>query len=367
MLIREGSVSSRVDPETTSIHARAQTAARVATGTAVVIAAAWVARELLAALVWAAVIAIATWPLYIRLATAIGGKRSAVLAPLCFTLVVACFVIVPTALVARHIAERSDVFLASLNELRDSGIAVPSWVSRLPRGSHYLDQWWRQNLSDPSALLVWLRRVNLESLAAWANSLGGALLRRILVLLMMLLALFFALRDGAWLAVRIRGLVRDLLGIPGENLLLTIVDAVRATASGTVVASLVKGSTFGLAFVATGVPHPLLFGVMMAVLSIIPFGAWIILIASVVSLFVVCDTPWVAVGLGVFGTAVLLIMDHLVQPALIGGVARLPFLLVLIGVIGGIESLGLLGLFVGPPIMAALLTVWREWICTGES
>jgi predicted PurR-regulated permease PerM len=365
MLLREGSASGRKDSENFSIHARAQTVAHVAAGAAVVIAATWVARELLAALVWAAVIAIATWPLYIRLVTAIGGKRSAVLAPLCFTLVVACFVIVPTALLARHIAERSDVFLASLSELRDNGIAVPPWVSRL--GAHYLDQWWRQNLSDPNALLVWLRRVNIESLAAWASSLGGALLRRVLGLVMMLIALFVALRDGARLAVRIRDLVRDLLGIPGESLLMTIVDAVRATASGTVVAALVKGSILGLAFVATGVPHPILFGVMMVLLSIMPFGAWIVLIASAASLSVVCDTPWVAVGLGVFGTAVLLIMDHLIQPALIGGAAGLPFLLVLIGVIGGMQSFGLLGLFIGPAIMAALLTIWREWIGTADS
>jgi predicted PurR-regulated permease PerM len=367
MLVGEGNVSRHADPGSPSVDAGVQAAARVAIGAVVVAAAAWVAWEFLAALVWAAIIAIATWPLYNRLATAIGGKRSQILAPLCFTLVMACFVIVPTMLLARQIAEGSGVLLASLNSLGINGIAAPPWLLRLPYAGQWLDQWWRQNLSDPDALAVWLRRVNLESLATWAGSLGGAMLRRVLELLTMLLALFIALRDGAWLAVRFRVLVRNLLGMQGESLLITFVDAIRATANGTVAVSLVKGGVFWLAFVITGVPHPLLFGATMTLFSIIPFGACIVLIASAASLLVVNDSPLASAGLGVFGSAVLLIIDHLIQPILIGGAARLPFLLVLIGIIGGMRSLGLLGLFIGPAIMAALLTIGREWIRAGDS
>jgi predicted PurR-regulated permease PerM len=110
MLVSEGNVSRKADPAAPSIDAGVQAAARVAIGAVVVAAAAWVAWEFMAALVWAAIIAIATWPLYNRLA-AIGGKRSPVLAPLCFTLVLACFVIVPTMLLARQIAEGSGVLL----------------------------------------------------------------------------------------------------------------------------------------------------------------------------------------------------------------------------------------------------------------
>jgi predicted PurR-regulated permease PerM len=365
MLVGEGNVSRDADPGTPSVDAGVQAAARVVIGAVVVVLAAWVAWEFMAALAWAAIIAIATWPLYNRL-SAIGGERPQVLAPLCFTLVMACFVIVPAMLLARQIAEGSGALLASLNSLGLNGIAAPPWLSRLPHAGQLLDQWWRENLSDPNALVVWVRRVNLENLAIWAGSLGGAMLRRVLELLTMLLALFVALRDGAWLAVRFRMLVRDLLGMQGESLLITFVDAIRATANGTVAASLVKGGVFWLAFVVTGVPHPLLFGATMTLFSIIPFGAWIILIACAASLLVLNDTPLASAGLGVFGSAVLLIMDHLIQRVLIGGAARLPFLLVLIGIIGGMRSLGLLGLFIGPAIMAALLTIGREWIRIGD-
>lgn len=279
----------------------------------------------------------------------------------------ACFVIVPTMLLARQIAEGSGALLALLNTLGLNGIAAPPWLSRLPHAGRLLDQWWRETLSDPNALVVWLRRVNFESLATWAGSLGGAMIRRVLELLTMLLALFIALRDGAWLAVRFRGLVRNLLGMQGESLLIIFVDAIRATANRTAPASLVKGGVFWPAFVITGVPHPLLFGATMTLFSIIPFGARIILIATAASLLVANDAPLASAGLGVFGSVVLLVMDHLIQPVLIGGAARLPFLLVLIGIIGGMRSLGLLGLFIGPAIMAALLTIGREWIRADDS
>jgi len=110
MLVGEGKVSRHADPGTPSVDAGVQVAARAAIGAVVVASAAWVAWEFLAVLVWAPIIAIATWRLYNRLA-AIGGKRSQVLAPLCFTLVLAYFTIVPTMLLARQIAEGSGVLL----------------------------------------------------------------------------------------------------------------------------------------------------------------------------------------------------------------------------------------------------------------
>jgi predicted PurR-regulated permease PerM len=132
--------------------------------------------------------------------------------------------------------------------------------------------------------------------------------------------------------------------------------------SGTVAAAIVKGAVIGVAYVLTGVPHPLLFTVFTMALAMVPLGAWAALAAAVLILFVHGGTWWVAAGLAGFGAAILLIGENLIQPALIGGAARLPFLLVLIGIIGGMQSFGLLGLFLGPVIMAALLTIWREWI-----
>jgi predicted PurR-regulated permease PerM len=98
----------------------------------------------------------------------------------------------------------------------------------------------------------------------------------------------------------------------------------------------------------------------------VPLGAWVALSAASLILAFQDNAVLAATGLFGFGAATLLIGEYLIQPALIGGTARLPFLLVLIGILGGMQSFGLVGLFLGPVIMAALLTVWREWIGVGD-
>jgi predicted PurR-regulated permease PerM len=345
-----------------AFDSRARAITQAAIAIAVVLLALWVAREFLVALTWAALIAITTWPVYIRFARLISGRRSSLLAPLLFTLLTGLVLLVPVILAAHQIAQGSDAFLRALNRLRESGIAVPIWLAQLPVAGQYLDLWWRTNLSNPDVLVEWLRGVNIENLTAWTSTLGGALLHRLFLFVIALTALFLVLRDGTWLADRAMATADRLLGDPGARLLSKIADATRATVNGTVAASIVKGAIVGIAYVLMGVPHPLLFAVLTMVLAMVPFGAWLALAAAALTLSVDGATLLAPAALFGFGAVTLLIGDHVILPALIGGTARLPFLLVLIGILGGLQSFGLVGLFLGPVIMAALLTVWREWI-----
>jgi predicted PurR-regulated permease PerM len=250
----------------------------------------------------------------------------------------------------------------ALDRLRESGIPVPIWLAQLPVAGHYLDVWWRANLSNPEVLVEWLRGVNIENLTSWTGTLGGALLHRLFLFVITLIALFLVLRDGAWLADRALTTADRLLGNPGARLMSKIADATRATVNGTVAASIMKGAVVGIAYLLTGVPHPLLFAVLTMALAMVPLGAWLALATAAVILAAHGGTPLAIAGLSGFGAATLLIGDNLIHPALIGGTGHLPFLLVLIGILGGMQSFGLVGLFLGPVIMAALLTVWREWI-----
>jgi hypothetical protein len=142
--------------------------------------------------------------------------------------------LVPIVLAVHQIAQGSDAFARSLNQLQQSGIPVPAWLARLPIAGEYLDVWWRTNLSNPEVLVEWLRGVNTENITAWTSTLGGALLQRLLRFLITLIALFLLLRDGAWLADRALATAGHLLGHPGERLVRKIADAVRATVSGMV-------------------------------------------------------------------------------------------------------------------------------------
>lgn len=341
---------------------RARAITQAAIAIAVVLLALWVVREFLVALTWAALIAITTWPVYVRFARLISGRRSSLLAPLLFTLLTGLVLLGPVILVAHQIAEGSDAFLRALNRLRESGIAVPIWLAQLPIAGQYLDLWWRSNLSNPDVLVEWLRGVNIENLTSWTGTLGGALLHRLFLFAITLIALFLVLRDGAWLADRALITADHLLGDSGARLISRIADAIRATVSGTMAAAIVKGAGIGIVYVVMGVPHPLLFTVLTTALAMVPLGAWVVLTTAALILAAHSGTLLAPAGLFVFGAAVLLIGDNLIHPALIGGYAQLPFLLVLIGILGGMQSFGLVGLFLGPVIMAALLTVWREWI-----
>ena len=345
---------------------RTRAVTRTAIAILVIVLAAWVARDFLAALAWAALIAITVWPIYTRFARTIFGGHSAALAPLLFTLLTGLVLLVPIVLTAHQIAQGSDAFVQAVNQLRGSGIPVPVWLAQLPIAGEYLDLWWRSNLSNPEVWVEWLRGVHIENITAWTSTLGGALVHRLFLFLITLIALFLLFRDGTWLADRAFATADRLLGDPGERLVSKIADATRATVNGTVAAAIVKGAVIGIAFVLTGVPHPLLFAVLTMALAMVPLGAWVALATAALILPLQGGTLLAAAGLFGFGAAMLLIGDNFIQPALIGGAAQLPFLPVLIGILGGIESFGLVGLFLGPVIMAALLTVWREWIGAGD-
>jgi predicted PurR-regulated permease PerM len=347
-------------------EARTRAIIQAVIAVAVVLLALWVAHDFMVTLTWAGVIAITTWPIYIRFAQLIYGRPSSLLTSLLFTFLVGLVLLIPIVLTVHQVAQGGEAFMGALSRLRASGISVPAWVAQLPIAGEYLDLWWRANLSNSEILMEWFRGVNLENLTTWTGTLGGALLHRLFHFSITLIALSLMLRDGTLLADRAIITARRMLGDPGIRLIGRIADATRATVNGTIAAAIVKGAVIGIAYLVMGVPHPLLFSVLTMVLAMIPLGAWVALATAALALVVQDATSLAPIGLFVFGAAVLLIGDNFVQPALIGGTAELPFLLVLIGILGGMQSFGLVGLFLGPVIMAALLTVWREWFGVRE-
>jgi predicted PurR-regulated permease PerM len=345
------------------IDSRARAVTRTALAILLVLLALWVASDFLTALTWAAIIAIATWPIYTRFVRLIVvGGHAPQLAALLFTLLTGLVLLVPVIMTVHQIAQGSDAFARWVSKLQADGLPVPAWVAQLPIAGAYLDRWWQANLSNPKAMVEWLSGINLESITAWASALGGALLHRLFLFVVTLIALFQVLRDGTWLADRVLATTDVLLGEPGERLANRISDAIRGTVNGTVMVAVADGAIIGMAYVLAGVPHPLLFAALTIAFAMVPFGAWVAFTAATLILLLHGGSLWVATGLFGVCAAVMLISDNLVQPALIGGTTRLPFLLVLIGILGGLKSFGLVGVFLGPVIMAALLAIWREWV-----
>jgi predicted PurR-regulated permease PerM len=311
----------------------------------------WILWDFVPALAWATVFAVATWPLYTRFVQFVHGDRHpSVLAPLAFTILVGLVFLVPLALATLELGREALFVARFLPSIDETGLPVPAWLAEIPRLGPYVATWWQANLADPHAATALLGRLDRGVMIEWIQTLGRQLARRSTVLIFTLLSLFFLYRDGRGLVSDLEALTVRLVGPQGRRVGIQMVQAVRGTVNGLVLVGLAEGVVLGFAYVLLGLPH-----------AMIPFGAPVIF--GVGALVLLSQSGVVsAIILLVIGAVVVFVADHFVRPVLIGGAVKLPFLWVLLGILGGLEGFGLLGLFLGPTVMAALIALWREWI-----
>ena len=343
------------------LHPGARLTARVALALGLLGLALWTAADFLPALIWATILAVALWPLYVPLAARVSAGPST-LSALLFTLLVALILFLPLALAVYQIAQQSDQVAAWIAQSRDNGIAVPEWIARLPIAADAVQQWWRENLAEPRSVAMWLQSLNLEKAGDLIRAFGGQLLHRLFMFFVTLLALFAFLRNGDLIGRRLAIGADRIFGDPGEGLVEKMVDAVRGTVNGTVMVAVTEGLLIGIAYLVAGVPNPVLFTILTIAFAMLPFGAWAAFSVASLTLLLGGGSGVAAFGVFAWGAVVMLAGDHFVWPTLVGGAARLPFLLAFVGIFGGLATFGLLGLFLGPVVMAASLTVWREWV-----
>jgi predicted PurR-regulated permease PerM len=256
-------------------------------------------------------------------------------------------------------AREASVVVETVRELREVGLGTPEWVPQIPFIGSYVAAWWQDNLADADAAKELLGKAESLDLIQWTRSLGGEAVSRLMTLAFTLLALFFAYRDGPRIAKQTQTVGDRLVGPSAEHLGEEAVVAIRATVNGLVLVGLAEGAVLGAAYVVAGVNHPVLFGFATALLATVPFGAPLVVIVACFALLIQSRIT-AAILLFLFASAVVFVADHFVRPALIGASTRLPFLWILLGIFGGLETFGLIGLFVGPAIMAAVLAIWRE-------
>ncbi len=334
--------------------------ARVVLAIALVGLGAWILHRFLAALAWAGVLAIALWPLYRRLSVTLPEGKSRILAPLLFTLSVGLIFTVPFIYVAIEGAREVHFIVKFLSDAEHNGVPVPEWVPQFPVVGRAVEEWWRANLSDPNAAQELLGRINPRSVAASARLYGPEIIHRLIIFGFTLLTLFFLFRDGMLFSRQLLRVSDRLLGPDGERIGRHAVQAVLATVNGLVLVGLGEGALIGIAYIIAGLPHPVSVAALTGVLAVIPFGAPVAFGAAALYLAASGNTIAGAAVFG-FGLVVVFVADHAVRPAIIGGAARLPFLWVLLGILGGLETFGIIGLFLGPAIMAALISLWRDW------
>ncbi|PXW64111.1 putative PurR-regulated permease PerM [Methylobacterium sp. B4] len=320
----------------------------------------------LRALVWAVVLAVALWPLFARARRRLPPGRHNLLWPAVFTGLVALVLLLPVVALAVEAAREAHDLLAYAREAERNGIPVPAFVAHLPYGAEAVSAWWNAHLAHAGLAHELSERLNTASNRDLTRSLGAGLVHRVVLFGFCLLALFFLFREGDTVIAQGLRASHRLFGPRGERVARQMAASVHGTVDGLVLVGLGEGVLLGIVYALTGVPHPVLFGALTAVAAMIPFGAPLAFgLAAALLLAGGAVVPAVIVVAA--GFVVTFVADHFVRPALIGGTTRLPFLWVLLGILGGVETFGLLGLFVGPAVMAALILLWREFTDGAEA
>jgi predicted PurR-regulated permease PerM len=338
-----------------------QRAARVVLALIFVALGLWTLASFLPALAWAAIFAIALWPLYRWAQTKFPPGKHNLLLPLALTLGVALIFVLPLALLGVELAREAHNLADWVHDAQANGIKMPQAVQSLPWGGAALAGWWGANLSHPHPAAGLLGHFDRQAVFADSREFGAALAHRLTLFGFTLLTLFVLLREGHGLTAQLRVASRRALGDTGERVGTQIIASIHGTVTGLVLVGLAEGAILGVAYVVAGVPHPALLGAVSAVAAILPFGATA---AAALAGLLLAATGSALAGalLFGFGAALAFATDHFVRPVLIGGATKLPFLWVLLGILGGLENFGLLGLFLGPAIMAALILLWRDWV-----
>ncbi|TRX03061.1 AI-2E family transporter [Candidatus Methylobacter oryzae] len=321
----------------------------------------WVLHSFLALLVWAVVLAITTWPIYQRLLASSQLHGKVTWGALLLTLLIGAVILVPLGYGLSRLLNEAQSLGQILAEAQKSGIPPPVWLETIPMIGHWAKDAWMNALGDPVVANESLHWLGTGGAITYTKNLASQLLHRFFGFLLTLLVLFFVYQHGTRLSQYVLASNRKLFGEIGIRYAIHATAAVRATVNGLVLVGLGEGLLLGLGYALAGLSHPAILGALTGVFAMIPFAAK--LIFGGCSLVLIAEGHTAAGGtLLVFGIVVILLADNYVRPRLIGGAVELPFIWTLLGIFGGLENFGLLGLFLGPTLMAVLISIWRDWV-----
>src|SRR5574341_1077682 len=319
----------------------------------------WILQPFLLASIWATAIVVATWPLMIRAQAWLGGRRAPAVAAM--TLALLLILVVPVSFAIVTIVQNADRIASWSKGLAVVGVPPPpDWVARLPLAGAKVATQWLEIAAAPREELAARLAPYASTLVGWfvakVGSLGLMLVEFLLTVV--LAALLFAQGEAA--AQGVLRFARRLVGPPGEQVVRLAGQAIRAVALGGVVTALVQSALGGIGLAVAGVPFPLILTAGMFLLAVAQVGAVPVLALAVVWLYWKGDPVWGTVLL--VWTMVVGSLDNVLRPFLIKKGADLPLLLIFAGVIGGLIAFGIIGLFIGPVLLAVTYTLLAAWV-----
>ena len=324
----------------------------------------WVLRPFLPALIWATMIVVATWRLMRSVQDRLWGRRGLAVAVMTAAMVV--IVVAPIAISIVVVVEHSEDVVGWSKTLAARAIeGPPGWLTDLPLVGKRLTAEWRAIASERPEDLAARVSPYVAQIGRWVVGQAGslALLLIQLALTVALSALLYA--RGEAVAAGVRAFARRLAGASGDEVVVLSAQAIRAVALGIVVTALVQSGIGGIGFAITGVPHAVVLTAVMFLLAVAQVGAGPVLFGAVIWLYWKDQTLWATVLL--VWSIVTMSLDNVLRPMLIKRGADLPLVLIFAGVIGGLFAFGMIGLFVGPVVLAVTYTLLVAWVGQGES
>lgn len=308
------------------------------------------------AIIWAGILAVATWPMHEAISRRLGTRAR--YAAACSTSVVLLFLVGPMALLVVFLSQ--DIYAATsfLIDADTFGKPVPWVFSKLPFGGDWLTVYWEKYLSQPKQLSAVLEN-QLDILRDAAQTVFFDLTSRLATLFFALWILYFFYQDGRAISAWLNQIGYKWLEKRWPSYVFQLPEAMRAAVNGIVIVGFAEAILLSALLYACRVPSAVTLGVITAVVAFIPMAAPVLL--AVIGLFLFAQGN-VAAGVAVFsiGTLIVLLADYLVRPVLIRGGTELPFLAILFGIFGGVGTMGIVGLIIGPVLLVLVLVLFRE-------
>ena len=320
----------------------------------------WVLRPFLPALVWATMIVVATWPALRGVQTRLWGKRG--LAVTVMTLAMLAIVVAPFAAGVMTVVEHSDTIVAWSKSLAELSVppAPPDWVKGLPLVGGKIALEWQQLVSAGREDFIARISPYLTGIGLWIIAQAGGLGALFLQLLLTVVISAILYANGETVAAGVLAFSRRLAGGAGERVAILSAQAIRAVALGIVVTALVQSAIGGLGMAITGVPYAALLTAVMFLLGVAQIGPIPVLLGAITWLYWQNETVWGTVM--VVWSLVTASLDNFLRPILIKKGADLPLLLIFAGVLGGLLAFGVIGLFIGPVVLAVTFTLLQAWV-----
>lgn len=318
-----------------------------------------VLRPFMAAILFAAVVCVFTWPIYHHVWLRLGKRDT--LASVTMTLLLLVSLILPMAYLAANLADASTIMLDEVQStMQTLQPEAPGWLKSLPIVGDPVSVAWARAAVSHEELVKLLQQyyepMRKLSLQAVQLVIGG-----FLQLLLVVFVAFFFYRDGKRLARGLITIVRKLGGELGEEMLTLSCNTVKGVMLGIFGTALAQAAVALVGFMIAGAPMPLLLALATFFLSVIPVGPPLVWGGAAIWLYNHGDHGW-AIFLALYGLLGISTVDNVIKPILISHSSHLPLLLVVLGVLGGAIAFGFVGIFLGPTLLAVGLTLVAHWV-----